>query len=168
MLFVLFSLVIFSGCTQVERKPLQESRANNQTVREPGSVPTPVTEIPTDILEAADYYASAIGHQDWERAKVMSSPRNLELLEKLVKIQLTELSSELKVSPLVFDDINFEAALLVKENYDDMIITESLSFKDRKLKEKIYLKFHILKQNDKIIVDSTEILRRKLDPRHKQ
>lgn len=161
--------VLFTGCVSgnitrgPEPKPLPPLKSNL-----PGQVPLEGgpgigleagESLPKDIIGQADFYARAVANGNWVLAKNMSTEANKLLLEQQVKPQLISYWRQWRVKLPPKATVNFEDSLLIKENFENQIVIESLEYPAKNGKSKVlYLQFQITKVGDKYLINDTLLL----------
>lgn len=111
------------------------------------------------ILKVSNRYANSIYRFDFKTAKTMSSPANIKLIDSLIIPKFSDWEKKTGAEGLRFKSVNFENAMLVNDNLDDLIVTESLNFK-RPFDgiAGFYLKFRIKKSGNTFQVDNTDLI----------
>lgn len=151
VLFLLMSSLLFACTPQRKPKPAEPPPL--------AQLPTPVEDLPLDIMGTADAYARAIAKNQLERAKNLSSPANRRWLETSYPTELQKIARQYRVNSVKFNRADFEAALLEGDSYDRLVVTHSLFFPiGPATTGHVYLKFRITKTGKKYLVQSTELL----------
>lgn len=177
ILDVVFAILILSsavcGCAPAQRTPAPKplppfkSGLSGKHIPNPfAPAPTPKTaktgisagqSLPTDIIDSADYYAQAVAAGNWPAVAQMSSGPNKLNLEQVVKPKISEKIHHWG-SPGK-GRASFENSVLVKENFDDQIVLESLEYSTGSgAKKQLYIQFRITKVSNKFIVSNTQIV----------
>ncbi|GAW28390.1 hypothetical protein [Carboxydocella sp. ULO1] len=151
ILIVLLMPVLFACTPQRKPKPAEPPPL--------AQLPTPVEDLPLDIMGTADAYARAIAKNQLDKAKKMSSPANRRWLEVNYPAALQKIARQYKIGTIRFNRADFEAALLEGDSYERLVVTHSLFFPIGPAGTgQVYLKFRITKVGKKYLVQSTELL----------
>lgn len=130
-----------------------------------GSVPQkplvrePAPKNEPQILKESNRYANSIYRFDFKTAKSMSSPANIKLIDSLIIPKFSDWEKKIGGDGLRFKSVIFENAMLVNDNLDDLIVTESLNLKRPSNGiVRFYLKFRIRKSGNVFQVDNTDLI----------